>query len=297
MINRKITKKILPNTLPVAALLVNCLFPCNVLADGREKLAAQASEPSESRIKMLTYSESNVYVIRTKFGYQTNIVFAPKEKIQTISVGDRSLWQIIPSGNRLFIRPMTEGISTNMTLITDKRTYEFDLKSVDKKNESNIYVARFIYPEETPIAGSFGTIQGNALEEPYAASTVEYKNSNKIKDLASTAINNEQEAQVSGSPVASTVPAHLNYSYTYAGPDSLAPLQVYDNGKSTFIKYQDLSQKHPDVFIVEANGKEIPANIKIQQDSTIVVSGIAGEMLLRNDAGDVRIYNELLDPR
>jgi type IV secretion system protein VirB9 len=294
MINSKITKKILPNTLPAAALLVNCLFPWSVLADGRAKTAIPVTESSGSRIKSFTYNESNVYVIRTKFGYQTNIVFGPKEEIQTISVGDRSLWQIIPSGNRLFIRPMNDDISTNMTLITNKHTYEFDLKSVDKKNESNIYVARFTYPEETPIAGSLDNVHDDVQGVPYGDSA-EYKNAGGTTGSVANAAKNKQEAPISGVPAAN--PAHLNYSYTYAGPDSLAPLQVYDNGKSTFIKYQDSNQQKPDVFIIGANGKEIPANVTLQQDSTIVVGNIANEMLLRSNAGDIRIYNELLNPR
>jgi type IV secretory pathway VirB9-like protein len=41
---------------------------------------------------------------------------------------------------------MQENISTNMTLITNLRSYEFDLQSVNEKSESNIYVARFTYP-------------------------------------------------------------------------------------------------------------------------------------------------------
>src|SRR5690606_16844710 len=69
--------------------------------------------------------------------------------IETISVGDRSLWQIIPANNRLFIRPMQKGITTNMTLLTNKRAYQFDLKSLGEgdKNDNVVYVVKFLYPK------------------------------------------------------------------------------------------------------------------------------------------------------
>src|SRR5690349_19344959 len=105
--------------------------------------------PSDERIKLLAYDESDVYTITTRYGYQTNIVFGPSEEIETISVGDHSMWQIIPSGNRLFIRPMEEDVTTNMTVLTSKHSYQFDLKSVPgDKTAGNIYVAMFVYKDE-----------------------------------------------------------------------------------------------------------------------------------------------------
>ncbi len=45
---------------------------------------------------------------------------------------------------------MEDGAQTNMTLLTNKHSYQFDLKSLaaDAKSGGNIYVARFIYPDD-----------------------------------------------------------------------------------------------------------------------------------------------------
>ncbi len=246
------------------------------LADGKDapKLVTPAL-PSDSRIKVLSYDESDVYVIRTKYGYQTNIVFDPLEEIQTISVGDRSLWQIIPAGNRLYIRPLTEDISTNMTLLTNKRSYEFDIKSVDAKDDSNIYVARFMYPDKKPQASfaQTATVVPATVVQPAIV----------------------KPAATSNAPA---LPVHPNYSYTYSGADALAPARIYDDGKSTFISYQSLGKQFqlPSVFIVGANGKETPAITSVH-GSDITVSAVAGEMVLRSNAGEVRVYNEALNPK
>lgn len=240
-------------------------------AEGAAPAPAPTSPP-DSRIRTLRYNESDVYTIRTKYGYQTNIVFAPEEEIQTISVGDRSLWQIIPAGNRLFIRPMNEGITTNMTLLTSKHSYEFDLQSVSGTNESNIYVARFTYPDKKS-----GASPAPVMAEPAPAPQA-------LK--APKAVNPAP---------ADMRPLHPNYNYTYAGPDAIAPLQVYDDGRSTFIKYRRLSQPLPAAFAV-ANGKEYPIVYTVR-DSSLVFDSVVGEMVLRDRNGVIRVYNELQNPR
>jgi len=240
-----------------------------------------------ARVKELVYNEANVYVIRTKYGYQTNIVFDLKEEIQTISVGDRSLWQIIPAGNRLFIRPMTENISTNMTLLTNKHSYEFDLKSVPAKNESNVYVVRFTYPDKmAPLTDSYAYAP-TTLSAAYAP----------VQTTADLQPKFAAPAPEAASPSSiGLLPIRYNYSYTYAGPDALAPLQVYDDGKSTFIKYKEMSKKSPAVYSIDSAGKETPVTAKVKGTS-LVIDNVASELALRSSDGEIRVYNESLSPR
>lgn len=337
MITRKIIKKILPKALPLAVVLISSTYSWQALADKQAKpvkpaavkneltdgvapdsdSSAPSSSSSGSRVKELVYGESNVYVIRTKYGYQTNIVFDPKEEIQTISVGDRSLWQLIPAGHRLFIRPMSEDISTNMTLITNKHSYEFDLKSVSRRNESNIYVARFTYPSESggdgmvaaiAAANGFATAKGNAAPPlvPVAETKVPVPTKDVTSDAQhtlklpspSSAVEKPKQEVMTGvsSTLSSSPPSHPNYSYTYAGSDALAPLQVYDDGKSTFVKYQTIGQTAPSAFIIGKDGKESPISAMVQ-GSSLVINGVAGELALREHDGEIRIYNESINPR
>ncbi len=268
---------------------------------------ANKDKDIDSRVKELVYNESNVYVIRTKFGYQTNVVFDPKEEIQTISVGDRSLWQIIPAGNRMFIRPMTENVSTNMTLLTNKRSYEFDLKSVDEKNDSNVYVVRFNYPEKhdnrmvmSAMNDDFIPSKINTAAEYMPVQSTPNNQKQQILKVPSSALSAEKPKQVvseAASPESiGLLPIRFNYSYTYAGPDSIAPTQVYDDGKTTFIKYKSIGKTAPNAFIINSNGKESPTPA-IVQGSSIIIDGVASELALRGNDGEIRIYNESLNQR
>lgn len=326
---------------------------------------------ADNRIKLLMYNEADVFTIMTRYGYQTNIVFAPQEAIETISVGDRSLWQIIPAGNRIFIRPLEEDATTNMTVLTNRRSYQFDLKSLGPAvSEGNIYVATFLYPEEKkPQAAAEWTINGmpqapagtmpvgappmpaaapgmaagmpsapmgmppGAPGEANPAMAGATPMPQPMPPPANAAATNsapgplpaewyvpkpgEQQAPAQAatpSPApppgamaaaqplmaapapAQGVPMYPNYNYTYSGADELAPLQVYDDGKTTYIKYKDWNQPPPSVYVLDAVGKESPVNFNVK-DNFMLIDTVAPEMLLKSASGAIRIYNEMLNPR
>lgn len=105
--------------------------------------------PTDSRIKTFVYNANDVFRVLTHYGYQMNIEFSDDEEIDTVSVGDRSGWQITPTENRIFVRAMEDKAHTNMTVITDKRTYQFDLYSAQPGQQGwdeLVYVVRFFYP-------------------------------------------------------------------------------------------------------------------------------------------------------
>lgn len=325
-----------------------------VTGEDQEGANAETSDDpqftGDSRIKLLMYDESDVYTITTRYGYQTNIVFAPQEEIELISVGDRSMWQIIPSGNRMFIRPMDEDVITNMTVLTNKRSYQFDLKSVPAdKTTGNIYVAKFVYgghKKEMPMFGAPSysaamtppsmlpgamppALPGTMMPPPVVQPPPLPANSPfgvgpSVPGLPSSGV---QAAPPASQPVAQQVmqppgvwqpaydgamavspapamasamapapqPVYPNYSYTYAGPDDLAPLQVYDDGRQTYLKYKEMQKPLPNIYVVDPTGKESPVKFNIKGDF-VVVDAVAGEMTLKNGANTVHIYNEMLNP-
>jgi type IV secretion system protein VirB9 len=111
-----------------------------------------ADEPitTDNRVKTYVYNENEVYPLVMFYGYQTSIEFAKGEELSTISIGDTYAWSVNPVGNRIFIKPLEENMHTNMTILTNKRAYQFDLFS--KKADGNfdkelVYVMRFYYPD------------------------------------------------------------------------------------------------------------------------------------------------------
>lgn len=267
------------------ALLVAFAMPRPALAaDG----GGDDQLPADHRIVMLHYDASDVYTITTRYGYQTNIVFGSGERIDTISVGDRSMWQIIPAGNRLFIRPMDQDVATNMTILTSQHAYQFDLRSLpdDSKKGGNIYVARFVYGDDMPPPRA-AMPEMREPETPPSAHTQIEPVKNPPRPLAGSAPPAHRLAPL---------PQHPNYDYTFSGPDELAPLQVFDDGRSTYFKMRDITQPLPNAYIINANGTQTLTTPYVMH-GLMVIDAIAPEFALRSSNGTVYVYNETLNPK
>lgn len=140
---------------------------------GMSAAHGEAPVTTDSRIKIFVYNENEVYHLTIHHGYQSSIEFGPSEEVETISLGDTYAWKITPVGRRLFIKPLEANVRTNMTIITSKRTYQFDVvcKVPDGKlDEELVYVARFYYPDKpldmTESAPTAMPLQPSGVKQP-----------------------------------------------------------------------------------------------------------------------------------
>jgi type IV secretion system protein VirB9 len=59
------------------------------------------------------------------------IEFGPDERIENVAIGDALAWQVTPNrgANLLFVKPVELAVATNMTVVTDRRRYAFELSA------------------------------------------------------------------------------------------------------------------------------------------------------------------------
>lgn len=100
----------------------------------------------DPRIQTVMYDADQVVQLQVAVGYQLAVEFAPDERIETVAVGDSGAWQVTPNkrGDRLFIRPAQGGVTTNMTVVTDARAYNFELSG--SSGGPQAFTVRFTYP-------------------------------------------------------------------------------------------------------------------------------------------------------
>jgi type IV secretion system protein VirB9 len=126
-------------------LAVSALFLC-ALSLSAESIPR--GSVADDRVKMLVYSANQVFKLVAYYGYQIDIQIADSEEIKTIAAGDSVGWQIVGAGQHIFIKPMALGARTNLSIVTNKRTYIFDLISRQPSVHGDItYLVRFRYPE------------------------------------------------------------------------------------------------------------------------------------------------------
>lgn len=99
-------------------------------------ISAQAEQlpsplPADGRIKTFVYNENTVYRLDMHTNFISTVQFARGEVVQSIQVGDSASWQIIrlKRGDIISIKPLNQDAVTNMTVYTDRRVYNFELRA------------------------------------------------------------------------------------------------------------------------------------------------------------------------
>src|SRR6185312_14702332 len=104
----------------------------------------------DPRIRVVPYRTDAVYRIRGYVGYQIDITFAPEERFVGLGVGDSKGVAFAADANHLFLKPRAAHVATNLTVLTDRRTYLFDYEAQprppDPSGADVIYALRFEYP-------------------------------------------------------------------------------------------------------------------------------------------------------
>jgi type IV secretion system protein VirB9 len=110
----------------VKRLLAFALLVLPITANAEVRPVPGTGDP---RIQTVLYDPNQVIQLQVAVGYQLTLEFGADERIETVAVGDSAAWQVTPSkrGDHLFIKAGQGGAATNMTVITDARSYSFVL--------------------------------------------------------------------------------------------------------------------------------------------------------------------------
>lgn len=220
-------------------------------------LLASAAVPAAARDARLTqhfYNPDEVVRIDGRLGVQASVAFGEDEHIENVAVGDAESWQITPNkrANLLFVKPLNPTARTNMTVVTDRHTYYFDL--VASPRSQPLYALRFTYPAEPKAAN--GRMASGATPT--------------LTDAEREALNDD-EAPVD--------PAQLNFAWATKGPAKLLPSRLYDDGQSTYAVWA-AGVPIPAILVTNEKGDEGPVNFAVRGE-TIVIDGVPSRIVLR----------------
>ncbi|QZH75777.1 MAG: TrbG/VirB9 family P-type conjugative transfer protein [Erythrobacter sp.] len=237
-----------------ALLLASALLPVTALAQDDPRLVERLYDPAE------------VVRIEGKTNVQTTIRFGDDEAIENVAIGDSTAWQVTPNrrANLLFVKPLAPRAATNMTVVTNRHTYLFDLVA-NPNARSPLYILTFTYPEEpedaTTLAAADPALTPNAVEMSAASD-----------DLAVLD------------------PATLNYAWAGSGSAGLLPEVIYDNGEATFLTWP-VGRAMPAILLKDHEGNEGPVNFAVRGD-VIVLDLVPGEIILRSGEDEALLTNQ-----
>jgi type IV secretion system protein VirB9 len=118
-----------------------------------QMLDVPISGPVDPRVRTVMFKEDTIVALRGHYGYQMSVEFGADERIENVSIGDSLAWQVTPNrrADTLFLKPIEFDAATNMSVITNKRRYTFQLSAEAPEGPGDpniIYRVKFTYPPE-----------------------------------------------------------------------------------------------------------------------------------------------------
>lgn len=212
------------------------------------------STASAQAVQEYEYQSDRIYPVRAGLGLTTQIELSPNEKVLDYSTGFSTGWELTRRDNVFYLKPKNVDVDTNMVIRTATNSYIFELKVVSTdwatleqaKREGVQYKIVFRYPNDT----SFN--EGGETEKK--ADDVQLKTT---LDKTRT----------------------YNFDYSYATRNRraawLVPVNVYDDGRFTYIRMNDLKNiptgNFPAVFARnKERGDEFVINSTVENNTVIV---------------------------
>jgi type IV secretion system protein VirB9 len=225
--------------------------------------AATSSFGAEQVLTTYAYAADTIYPVRTGLGITTQVELSSNEKILDYSTGFSSGWDLTRRDNVFYLRPKNIDVDTNMMVRTATHSYIFELKVVatdwktlaQARRDGVQYKITFTYPADTSFARE------------------------KTKQLQSPAQHSELLPDRS-----------YNFNYDYASKSKaapwLVPVNVYDDGRFTYLRMSDLNQfptgDFPAVYMRENERSEDSLVNTTVEGNTIIVHGTYNYLVIRH---------------
>lgn len=205
-----------------------------------ERLPTVAGD--DPRMRVVEYRANDVVHLDGFVGYAIHLEFATGESLVNVAAGDMGALEIGSEAQHLWLKPKFAPAHTNISVVTNRRVYQFDYvahRFGPSSSERLVYSIRFHYPEVAVLKTA----------------------------------KNEPPPKLILPP-----PRPQNLNYWYCGAPTLRPSRVYDDGVQTHLVFGPRSDI-PALFVKDADGESL-VNFTVGGDE-VVIHRIARQFVLR----------------
>lgn len=195
----------------------------------------------DARLVQFQYDQDNTYLVLAKPKAVTHLQFAGDEVIQSVAAGDTKAWEFTPTKNRrnMFIKPIYEDTETSVSVLTDKRVYQFVLRSTGDGKKWYQRV-NWLYGSEI-ILEDLSDVGAEAKDI-------------KIQEAKLSSIN-------TGSKTIDA--AKLRFNYEIDGDAPFKPMVAFDDGTFTYLSMPEKLQELPALFILDGDSSYALVNYTV----------------------------------
>jgi len=200
------------------------------------------------RIRAISYDRDQVYRLRGFVGYQIDLEFEPGEAFVGLGAGDIEGLSYFGKDNHLFLKPKATKVATNLTVLTNRRHYQFDYVALPRHpnlgDPDVIFALRFVYSEDR---------------------------SKTAEDAAAKHIDSDLGR--------ASAQRHQNFDYWYCGGPDLRPISASDDGVHTRLRFAANSDL-PAIFVRNEDDSESLLNYNMD-NGDVVVHRVSRRFILR----------------
>ena len=200
----------------------------------------------DPRVRIAAYDGNQVYKLRGVVGYQVDLEFEVGEHFTGLGAGDIEGLSFVGQENHLFLKPKALKVATNITVLTNRRQYQFDYAAALRAvgDDDSIYVLRFIYADTQSKADT---------------------------DAASRKVDAQLQNAAQG--------RRQNVDYWYCGDPTLRPVAASDDGLHTRLSFSPQAEL-PAIFVRNADDSESLLNFSMDSGD-VIIHRIARRLVLR----------------
>ena len=209
-----------------------------VAAANRSATLQPASQGFINAVQIYPYAEGLLYQVYAAPGRVTDIALEPGEALVAVASGDTVRWIIgdtssgsgVEKRTHVLVKPFASGLSTNLVVTTDRRSYHLALTSNGK---TAMAALSWTYPQDALIA-----------------------------------LQRAESRAAAAAPVATGIAVdQLRFGYVISGdkPD-WRPLRAFDDGRQTFIEFPATLGvgEAPPLFLVDRKGEAQLVNYRLR---------------------------------
>ena len=123
---------------------------------------------ADPRVRSAAYDVEQIYRLNGFAGYQIDLEFEPGESFVGLGAGDLEAVSFFAQDNHLFLKPKAAKVTTNLTVLTNRRHYQFSYVAGSRPPGADardvIFALRFIYPSVPSAAATAGRIEADLQE-------------------------------------------------------------------------------------------------------------------------------------
>lgn len=202
----------------------------------------------DARVRSAPYDADQVYRVRGFVGYQIDFEFETGETFIGLGTGDIEALSYSGLDNHLFLKPKAAKVSTNLTVLTNRRRYQIDYSAVPRQPEPGdpdvIFAVRFVYP-------------------PVPAQAAARRSAETID--AALRVGSAKRPR--------------DIDYWYCGSKELKPTAASDDGIHTRLRFS-ASEDLPAIFVRNADGTESLLNFSMDAGD-VIIHRVAHRFMLR----------------